>query len=265
MSIVPEILRSLNFSRREVDIYLGLLRKGPTTARRLCDDVRINRVDTYRVLRTLVSRGLVSITPTEPSVYEATEPRKLIKLLLAEVEQRADKIKELSPRLILELESIERGPETVAPHHQMPEFKLLQGEGSWAKHAEMLGQAKREVWGIWTISDMNQIGVLSRMIDCIKRGVDTRIISEITRKNGMDAEELLRVASVRHCPRILRGIRFTMVDGEQVSLGVSGIEAYRNPKTITSLWSSRQDFVRLLGNYFESSWKRAVDLDRILR
>lgn len=265
-SIVPirnetdtiEILRSFNLSRRESDVYLGLLRIGPSPARRIARLLGINRVDTYRVLGTLTLRGLANRTLGSPAVYEAARPRTVVKSVLTEMEQKAQKMKKLAPELLLQLEAIEKTPKQ-ASRYQVPDFTLLKGPAVWRKFEDMVDETRNEICGIWSITRMNEMGALSRLSQCEKRGIGVRIVTEITKRNSVEAEQVLRIAEVRHRNGILQGLRYTIVDGQQAEIGVTGLQAFDDPKTVMSIWSGRKDLVQLLQNQFETFWKRSTD------
>ena len=77
---------------------------------------------------------------------------------------------------------------------------------------------------------MNEMGALSLLSQCEKRGIGVRILTEINRRNTVEAEQLLRLAEVRHRNGILQGLRYIVVDGEQSEMGVTGLEAFDDPE-----------------------------------
>ena len=207
------------------------------------------------MLGTLTLRGLANRTIGTPAVYEAANPRTVVKSILTEVEQKAQKMKKLAPELLLQLEALEKPPKQPS-RYPAQEFTLLKGPSVWRKFEQMVDISSREICGIWSITRMNEMGALGLLSQCEKRGIKVRIITEINRRNSVETEGLQRVAEIRHRNGILQGLRYTVVDGEQAEIGMTGLQAFDDPKTVMSLWSGRRDLVQLLQNQFEVFWRR---------
>jgi sugar-specific transcriptional regulator TrmB len=72
------LLRNLGLSEREATTYLALLEHGPATIAGISRASGLHRPVLYRVLPTLVERGLVAITPKgKQRRYVAESPEKL--------------------------------------------------------------------------------------------------------------------------------------------------------------------------------------------
>lgn len=63
---IKSLLRNYNLTSLEVDVYIGLLKEGKSRAKPISDHLGINRVEVYRVLKRLTTRGLVSTTEAGP-------------------------------------------------------------------------------------------------------------------------------------------------------------------------------------------------------
>ncbi|MFT6016792.1 MAG: sugar-specific transcriptional regulator TrmB, partial [Candidatus Azotimanducaceae bacterium] len=79
--IIHETLQELGISTRETDIYLALLRLGPSSIRDIAVAAEINRGTTYEVLKDLKSKHLVSLFPKgKRHVFCAEPPERLLAL-----------------------------------------------------------------------------------------------------------------------------------------------------------------------------------------
>ena len=77
-----KILKELNLSEKESSVYLSLLELGQSNVTRLANKANINRVTTYHILRSLISKGLVSsIEKDNIQNFMAIEPKRLIEAL----------------------------------------------------------------------------------------------------------------------------------------------------------------------------------------
>ncbi|MEX0942054.1 MAG: helix-turn-helix domain-containing protein [Pseudomonadales bacterium] len=84
--IIHETLARLGLSNRETDVYLSLLKLGPTSIRDVASAAEINRGTTYETLKLLRDKGLVSYFPRGKRRYFCAEPPELL-LKLAEDQQ----------------------------------------------------------------------------------------------------------------------------------------------------------------------------------
>lgn len=86
-----EILRKIGFSDRYAQVYIALLRQGPSSVRGLSEIISINRGTTYDALKWLESNHLVTLYEKEAKQYfVAEDPERLHTLL----EQRATEVRE---------------------------------------------------------------------------------------------------------------------------------------------------------------------------
>jgi sugar-specific transcriptional regulator TrmB len=86
-----EILKKIGFSDKYAQVYLALLRQGPSSVRGLSEIIGINRGTTYDALKWLESNRLVTLYEKEAKQYfVAEDPERLHALL----EQRATEVRE---------------------------------------------------------------------------------------------------------------------------------------------------------------------------
>jgi sugar-specific transcriptional regulator TrmB len=72
--IIHEALGKLDFTDREIDIYLAVLKLGPASIRDIASQSDINRGTTYELLKGLHKRGLVSYFPRGKRRFFCAEP-----------------------------------------------------------------------------------------------------------------------------------------------------------------------------------------------
>jgi HTH-type transcriptional regulator, sugar sensing transcriptional regulator len=99
-----EILVKVGLTRQEANVYLTLLRIGPTTAGRITSGSGIHRRSVYDCIDRLIQKGLVSYyTIQKKRVFEAAHPERLLQVI-KEREQRLREgyngINEIMPELI---------------------------------------------------------------------------------------------------------------------------------------------------------------------
>ena len=116
--IIHDTLQALGVSPRETDIYLALLRLGPSSIRDIAAAAEINRGTTYEVLKALKSKHLVSLFPRgKRHVFCAEPPERLIAL----AEQRQQELHTASSNLrndiVPDLSAITADQNTTAVRH----------------------------------------------------------------------------------------------------------------------------------------------------
>ena len=95
-----QILKKLNFSSKEIDVYLAVLKLGSASVTELARRAEIKRPTTYVVLEKLKELGLVSLSRKKgKQIFTAESPEKLFKLLEEEKEILLSKEKELKDSL----------------------------------------------------------------------------------------------------------------------------------------------------------------------
>jgi len=106
--MIKKILKNLNFSEKEIEIYLAMIKIDQATATLIARESGVKRTTVYDALELLMSKGLVSkIKKSNKSYFYALPPDKLINYLerrKQEYNQKIDlqkeKIKKIMPELI---------------------------------------------------------------------------------------------------------------------------------------------------------------------
>ena len=98
-----KILKRLGLIENEINVYLTLLRKGPSRASDISRDTGIHRTHIYDILETLIKKELAFFAIRENRKYfEAKKPERLMALLKEKEEELKQNELDLS-KLILEL------------------------------------------------------------------------------------------------------------------------------------------------------------------
>lgn len=176
---VTRYLKDLGLDDLEVDIYLALLRNGPSKASSVISLTDASRGTVYRVLSDLVDRGIVRKELSKPGVYRPAEPEALFESSLDELEQRQRYVELLRGRLQGTLESIAAEP----PAATNPEWAVLEGRSAIYDRLETLyGDAEQTILKL-TTQDVSTSSVpivergWSSLMERGSEGVDVRVLS----------------------------------------------------------------------------------------
>ena len=82
LGIIEETLMKLGLSKNEARVYLFLARAGEKKASEISEALSLHRTETYRILRDLEKRGLVSSVFEKPLKFIATPFEKAMDILI---------------------------------------------------------------------------------------------------------------------------------------------------------------------------------------
>ena len=95
-----QILKHLNFSEKEIDVYLTSLKLGSAPISELAKKAGIKRPTTYVILEKLEEKGLVSMSNRKNRlIFVAQIPDKLLKLVEQQKEELIEKETEVKKSL----------------------------------------------------------------------------------------------------------------------------------------------------------------------
>lgn len=151
-----QLLKQLNFSEKEIDVYLAALKVASAPISDLAKISGIKRPTVYVILEKLKEKGLVSLSEKKGKQIFITEnPEKLLKIIgqrKDELAEREEEIKKTLPKF----------KALVKKDTPIPLFKYYEGkEGIW-NIVEDLMQSRSEVWliapgKIWDIFGLKRM------------------------------------------------------------------------------------------------------------
>ena len=149
--IIHETLEQFGLSHRQTDIYLALLRQGPSSIRDVANYAGLNRGTTYEELKTLKSRGLVTYFPKGKRRVFCAEPPEQLAILAADRETTVKKAaRTLEYDILPDLKSLAPDSTITNVHHyegdEGIEFVLKDILQSVGKHATANGETYYRVY-----------------------------------------------------------------------------------------------------------------------
>ena len=92
LSQATEALQRIGLSHYEALVFVNLARAGAATAGELARASGVNRVQTYRALESLESRGLVEVTLDRPRRYAARAINEVFEMIAEEKRAELEKL-----------------------------------------------------------------------------------------------------------------------------------------------------------------------------
>lgn len=121
------ILRKLNFSDKEAQIYLALLNLGPSSVRKLAEFCDLNRGTTYDCLKELQERGVVNFYDKDSKQHFVAENPAVLSALLKNQEKELSDVQKQLEKMIPELQALYNagGERPIARYFGKKEVPLL--------------------------------------------------------------------------------------------------------------------------------------------
>lgn len=247
-----QILKQLNFSEKEIDVYFAALKLGSASISQLAKSSGVRRPNTYFILEKMKEKGLVSLAKKKnKQIFVAEKPDKLLKLL----EDQKDKLSEQQEEIKNILPKFE---ELAKKGTAIPIFRYYEGE--------------KAVWNI--LDDLTNSGaddariiVPGKMIDIF--GKNRFLKNVILRRQQLGMK--VNIISDRHSEVIK--LQKEGIDGKTTSLreyrflpealGIdTGVYIYNNKaaliflkEEISGLLIESEDMFKVFKFMFDSLWK----------
>ncbi len=193
-----ELLKKLGFSDKYSTIYLALLRLGPSSVRKLADNVELNRGTVYEGLKWLQEQGLVDYYEKDSKqCFVAEDPERLQGL----VEKQSLALKEAGKRLvdvIPELKSIyhKGGERPVSRYYDHDQIYLILEDV--LKVCEERAELQYRIYSTAPIREDLYVGFETFSDVRVTKGIAVKAIAigEGGELRGLDERKWLKTAEV---------------------------------------------------------------------
>ena len=260
LETIEDALVKFDLSRNEIKVYIYLARSGMCKAREISDALSLHRTETYRILRDLGKRGLISSVLEKPLKFVATPFEETLDILI-----EAKKLK---------IEFLQRKKENLIdiwfslPHPKVePEnkeiFQILEGkEQIIAKANEILEKTREVVYVLAPASELLRLyhsGFTDKLERFSKKNGKVRVLTNCSPKSRFIAEKM-RLTDVRYLFSDLEGLpSFIISDQDQLLFSIKNGNDVNDPGRkrkgkVSSLWTNYEAFVRALKTLFAVLW-----------
>jgi sugar-specific transcriptional regulator TrmB len=198
-------------------LYLFLLGKVPLSANAISKGSGLHRVEVYRKLREMEALGLVEQFLGSPMRFKAMRPAAAVTGLVDRMDQQLSKLRESSGNLGRKLESLERARrddnQPIPENHEYRYRSDVGREEYLTETKRLITEAKLEIMSMTSANGMVR-GFLAGNIELFRaaarRGVRTRMITEINQENMRQVRGFSKVVELRHSRNV--NFRFHIFD-----------------------------------------------------
>jgi sugar-specific transcriptional regulator TrmB len=256
LEAIEKALNRLGLSKNEIRVYVYLARTGEHKASEISEALSLHRTETYRILRDLEKKGLISSVFEKPLKFIATAFEKALDTLIETKKMKINLLEKRKESLIDIWLSLPK-PETENERKEV--FQILEGEEQInLKADEILNKAEKEVFVFTSEHDIPNFyhsGFLDKLEKTSKKNIDVQLLTNYSPKSCFFIEKIkvkkakYLVSNVEELPT------FTITDDNQLLLLIRKNDG---KKRVAALWTNYDAFVRALKALFLELWNKDV-------
>lgn len=262
LSEATDALERVGLGRYEALVFVSLARSGAATAGELARASGVNRVQTYRALESLESRGLVEVTLDRPRKYAARAINDVFEMIAEEKRSELEQLDAVRKSLLDAWPRISGGSRETASVR----LQVIKGRTQiYRTLRQVVGAAKEEVLAFTTTKGLQRsyrAGINEVLVEAMRRGVKARLVADVNEGNAALMARVAEHVPLRHLDR--QKARFILVDGESMLAFLIQDERTIRGEGETALWTNSPDFIRAHLEIFEKAWAGAVPAARRL-
>jgi sugar-specific transcriptional regulator TrmB len=252
LETVEKALNRLGLSRNEVRVYLYIARTGEHKASEISEALSLHRTETYRILRDLEKKGLISSVFEKPLKFIATPFEKTLDMLIETKKMRISLLERRKEGLVDIWLSL---PKPENEHERKEVFQVLEGEEQISLKAdELLNNATKEVLAFTSEQDITNFyhsGLFDKLEKLSKKGIDVELLTNYSPKSCFFIEKL-KLKKAKYSLSSVNGMpTFILTDDEQLLLL---IRKNNGKKKVAALWTNYDAFARAIKVLFLELW-----------
>jgi sugar-specific transcriptional regulator TrmB/CBS domain-containing protein len=269
---VTKFLQALGLSKREIEVYMFLAKRGVQSTSFVSKKLRMERVHAYRTFKRLQEKGFIEATLERPTRFTVVPFEGLLESFINAKKTEVNNLDEQKESLLASWRTIS------APESEYTIAKFLVISGKKRIHSKMLNMVEESKKGVLVLTtglgliQEDIAGVFDAIIHSAqKRSLQFKIITDILQENLRIAESIDKEISTKNvdveCRHVNLNSRFfpcfLIKDEEEAILyGSSGAESSVLNLEDEGLWINDKMFVSILKAFFVQMWQSAVDAAR---
>ncbi len=264
-------LLGLGLTDTDSKVYVFLAKRGLLRAFEMSKTLKLNKVQVYRSLQNLQSKGLVAATLEHPARFSAVPIEKVLDLFIKAKMEEAQEIQRDKAEILSIWDSI-----SVRDGGDTAKFVVLEGRNLiYSRIRQMMQETKSQVSAILDVSSLvraGQIGLFDKCSGDLKNKKEFRFLTEISRENLRAVKTFLKemtkarsnIAVRNPDPGLRLFPRMVIRDFEEVMFFVTPNVTARHAAELdnTCLWTNSAALAQAFSTVFEDLWKNAVEIEQ---
>jgi sugar-specific transcriptional regulator TrmB len=251
---IEKTLHRLGLSKNEVRVYLHIARTGEHKASQISEALSLHRTETYRILRDLEKKGLVSSVFEKPLKFIATPFERALEVLIETKKMRISLLEKRKDSLVDLWTSL---PKSEAEQERKEVFQILEGEEQISlKAQEILDSAEKEIATFASEADIGNFyhsGLLDKLEKILKSNMKVQLLTSYSPKSCFFIDKL-KLKTARYAVSKVEELpTFILVDNEQLLLLIRNSD---EKKKVAALWTNYEAFIKAMKALFLEMWAR---------
>jgi sugar-specific transcriptional regulator TrmB len=253
---IERTLHRLGLSKNEIKVYVSLARTGERKASEISEALSLHRTETYRILRDLEKKGLISSVFEKPLKFIATPFEKALDTLIETKKMKISLLEKRKSNLVDIWLSL---PKPEAENERKEVFQVLEGEEQInLKADEILNSAERTIFVFASEHDIPNFyhsGLLDKLEKISKKSLDVQLLTNYSPKSCFFLEKIKLKKAKYSLSDVEELPTFILTDDSQLVLL---IRKNNGKKRIAALWTNYDAFVKALKTLFLELWNNNV-------
>ena len=249
---IERTLHRLGLSKNEIKVYMSLARTGERKASEISEALSLHRTETYRILRDLEKKGLISSVFEKPLKFIATPFEKALDTLIETKKMKISLLEKRKSNLVDIWLSLPK-PETENERKEV--FQVLEGEEQISLKAdEILNGAERTIFVFASEHDIPNFyhsGLLDKLEKISKKSLDVQLLTNYSPKSCFFLEKIKLKKAKYSLSDVEELPTFILTDDNQLVLL---IRKNNGKRKVAALWTNYDAFARAIKVLFLELW-----------
>jgi len=268
LKMIKGMLTKFGLSNNEIRVYIYLARSGDRKARDVSGALSLHRTETYKILRSLEKRGLVSSVFEKPLKFIATPFEKTMDILIKAKKLRIQFLERKKKDIVdlwLSLPQLETEPE------RKEVFQVLEGKEQFnLKADEILEKTRKEICIFAPDSDLLRLyhsGFTDKLEKFSKKNIRVLLLTNYSQKSCFVIRKI-KLSNVRYVLPNVDGLPgFIIADHEHLLFSIKGdrdsaiLESGKRRTRVAAFWTNYDAFISALKTLFFKLWKTEAPSD----
>jgi sugar-specific transcriptional regulator TrmB len=252
IEIIEKALHRLGLSKNEIRVYIYLARTGEHKASEISEALSLHRTETYRILRDLEKKGLISSVFEKPLKFIATPFEKALDILIETKKMKISLLERKKKSLVDIWLSL---PKTETENERKEVFQILEGEEQISLKAnEILSNVQGEVLIFLSEHDITSFyhsGILDKLENAAKTNINVQLLTNYSPKSCFFIDKMKLKKAKYSLSNNGDLPTFLLADRGQLLLLIRKDDG---KKRVAALWTNYDAFIKPLKTLFHELW-----------
>ena len=249
---IQNTLEKFGLSANQSKVYLFLGKNGTKTATEVYQALKLPRTETYQILSSLQSIGIVSAIIGHPVKFTAIEISDAISSIIDSEKQKIKKLEKQKVELIELWQTVPIGNNEKVIEEK---FQILQGENRInSKINEMINDTQNEVCVIGNEKDFVNF-YHTDILENISKIDNFKILTASTEKTKYMYENIKK-ENIRKVPESIKGNLCFIIKNNEVLFYMKN----KSQKEVIAMWTNSNSLSYAMKLLFESLWASSKNI-----